>query len=88
MTSCAAGGCTGIVDASRVGIVGGSHGGFLAGHLIGQFPAAFRCAVMRNPVTNISLMVGLSDITDWCYVEVRMFTACVCLGGRHLDEPV
>ncbi len=61
-----------------MGIVGGSHGGFLAGHLIGQFPAAFRCAVMRNPVTNISLMVGLSDITDWCFVEVRHMNETRC----------
>jgi hypothetical protein len=53
-----------------VGVVGGSHGGFLGGHLLGQFPSAFRFAVLRNPVTNISLMVGLTDITDWCYVEV------------------
>ncbi|EFJ40104.1 hypothetical protein VOLCADRAFT_100173 [Volvox carteri f. nagariensis] len=60
----------GLVDPSRVSVVGGSHGGFLTAHLLGQHPGAFRCGVMRNPVTNISAMVAASDIPDWCYVEV------------------
>ncbi len=51
-------------------VIGGSHGGFLTGHLVGQYPERFRCGGMRNPVCNLSLMVGLSDIPDWCYVEV------------------
>ena len=58
------------VDASRVGICGGSHGGFLTGHCTGQFPDIFRAAVMRNPVTNIASMVTATDIPDWCYAEV------------------
>lgn len=28
-----------------------------------------RCAGLRNPVLNIALMVGVTDIPDWCYVE-------------------
>ncbi|GIL58036.1 hypothetical protein Vafri_13236 [Volvox africanus] len=60
----------GIVDPARVSVVGGSHGGFLTAHLLGQHPGAFRCGVMRNPVTNIAAMVAASDIPDWCYVEV------------------
>ncbi|KAG2430962.1 hypothetical protein HXX76_009928 [Chlamydomonas incerta] len=59
----------GLVDRSRVSVVGGSHGGFLTAHLLGQHPAAFRSGVMRNPVTNISAMIAASDIPDWCYVE-------------------
>lgn len=53
----------------KVAVYGGSHGGFLAAHLLGQFPNRFQCGILRNPVTNISSMVGVTDIPDWCYVE-------------------
>lgn len=59
----------GFVDANRVGVCGGSHGGFLAGHLIGQHPDLFKVAAMRNPCTNIASMATATDIPDWCYVE-------------------
>eukprot|EP00562_Extubocellulus_spinifer_P020035 CAMPEP_0178590906 /NCGR_PEP_ID=MMETSP0697-20121206/28495_1 /TAXON_ID=265572 /ORGANISM="Extubocellulus spinifer, Strain CCMP396" /LENGTH=790 /DNA_ID=CAMNT_0020227711 /DNA_START=70 /DNA_END=2440 /DNA_ORIENTATION=- len=57
------------IDPSRVGICGGSHGGYLAGHCIGQYPDLFKVAAMRNPVTNIATMVSATDIADWCYIE-------------------
>lgn len=59
----------GLVDPERVGVCGGSHGGFLAGHLIGQHPELFKVASMRNPCMNIASMVTATDIPDWCYVE-------------------
>lgn len=58
-----------MIDPNRVGICGGSHGGYLAGHCIGQYPDLFKVAAMRNPVTNIATMVSATDIADWCYIE-------------------
>jgi hypothetical protein len=34
-----------------------------------QAPDKFVAAAVRNPVCNIALMVGTTDIPDWCYVE-------------------
>ena len=50
-------------------VIGGSHGGFLTGNLVGQHPDRFCCGVLRNPVMDISLMISVSDIPDWCSVE-------------------
>ncbi|KAI3844358.1 hypothetical protein MKX03_021532 [Papaver bracteatum] len=59
----------GLADPSKVAVFGGSHGGFLTTHLIGQAPDRFVAAAARNPVCNLALMVGTSDIPDWCFVE-------------------
>lgn len=34
-----------------------------------QAPERFAAAAARNPVCNLALMVGTSDIPDWCFVE-------------------
>ncbi|KAL6007305.1 hypothetical protein ACLOJK_032802 [Asimina triloba] len=59
----------GLADPSKIAVLGGSHGGFLTTHLIGQAPERFAAAAVRNPVCNLALMVGTTDIPDWCYVE-------------------
>ncbi|TEB06340.1 hypothetical protein FA13DRAFT_1722963, partial [Coprinellus micaceus] len=49
-------------------VQGGSHGGFLTAHLIGQFPDKFTAASMRNPVISGGDTTG-TDIPDWYYLE-------------------
>ena len=56
-------------------VMGGSHGGLLTGHLVGQHPTRFRCASLRNPVMDVSAMIHLSDIPDWCCPA----SSCSCM---------
>lgn len=52
-------------DTTRIHCSGGSHGGFLVGHLITQFTRSYRSTVARNPVMNITSQFFTSDIPDW-----------------------
>ena len=58
------------LSASRVAVVGGSHGGFLGAHVAGRHPELFKASVLRNPVTNIASMVTTTDIPDWYVREL------------------
>ncbi|KNA20264.1 hypothetical protein SOVF_053960 [Spinacia oleracea] len=58
-----------LADPPRIAVFGGSHGGFLSAHLIGQAPDMFSVAAIWNPVCNLALMVGTTDIPDWCFVN-------------------
>ena len=69
--------CPGGVDEKQIAVMGGSHGGLLTGHLVGQHPSRFRCASLRNPVMDVSAMIHLSDIPDWCYVEAWGIEVCL-----------
>ncbi|KAK5582321.1 hypothetical protein RB653_003904 [Dictyostelium firmibasis] len=55
------------IDKNNIGVIGGSHGGFLSAHL-SRFPIV-KTSIMRNPVIDIPSMSTLSDIPDWCFFE-------------------
>ena len=62
----------GSVDKRNIFAIGGSHGGFIVAHLIGQFPQFYRAACLRNPGVEIFSKMVCSDIPDWGYVETGL----------------
>ena len=57
------------IPPGKVFVTGGSHGGFLTLHLLGQYPNFYAAGATRNPVTNLATQRGTTDIMDWCYCE-------------------
>ncbi|XP_067685270.1 acylamino-acid-releasing enzyme-like [Haliotis asinina] len=60
----------GVVNSERLFTFGGSYGGFITTHLIGQYPTKFKSAACRNPVIDLTTMFGVTDIPDWVLEEI------------------
>lgn len=62
-----------IIDNQRVFVMGGSHGGFLAAWMSVRYGKLFyRAIVMRNPVVDLLLNYGGTDLPDWSFFEAGM----------------
>lgn len=59
------------IDETRIGVFGGSHGGFLTCFLSGHpsYAKYFRAAAQWNPVTDFYGQTLFTDITDWSNAE-------------------
>ncbi|KAF4709615.1 hypothetical protein FOZ63_002067 [Perkinsus olseni] len=60
-------------EVKGVSVFGGSHGGFLCGHLMGSSDASVRgryqCGILWNPAVDLLSQCLTTDIPEWCFVE-------------------
>ncbi|XP_074909237.1 acylamino-acid-releasing enzyme-like isoform X3 [Buteo buteo] len=54
------------LDPHRLALLAGSHGAFIALHLLSREPERYQACALRSPVSNLPALLGTSDIPDWC----------------------
>lgn len=69
-----------VIDEERIGIFGGSHGGYLGAWLISKIETKsfFKAAALRNPVVHLPAMILTTEIPEWGYA---------CAFNRESDWP-
>ncbi|XP_065498329.1 acylamino-acid-releasing enzyme isoform X2 [Caloenas nicobarica] len=60
------------LDPHRLALLAGSHGAFIALHLLTREPKRYQACALRSPVSNLPALLGTSDIPDWRYVSLGL----------------
>ncbi|NXT19949.1 APEH enzyme, partial [Syrrhaptes paradoxus] len=60
------------LDLQRLALLAGSHGAFIALHLLAREPERYRACALRSPVSNLPALLGTSDIPDWRYTSLGL----------------
>uniref|UniRef100_A0A8V5HB02 Acylamino-acid-releasing enzyme n=1 Tax=Melopsittacus undulatus TaxID=13146 RepID=A0A8V5HB02_MELUD len=60
------------LDPHRLALLAGSHGAFIALHLLTHEPKRYRACALRSPVSNLPALLGTSDIPDWRYTSLGL----------------
>ncbi|KAJ7417506.1 hypothetical protein BTVI_32392 [Pitangus sulphuratus] len=60
------------LDPHRLALLAGSHGAFIALHLLTREPERYRACALRSPISNLPALLGTSDIPDWRYTSLGL----------------
>ncbi|NWR84287.1 APEH enzyme, partial [Furnarius figulus] len=60
------------LDPQRLALLAGSHGAFIALHLLTREPQRYQACALRSPVSNLPALLGTSDIPDWRYTSLGL----------------
>ncbi|XP_051483188.1 acylamino-acid-releasing enzyme-like isoform X2 [Apus apus] len=64
--------CSEALDPHRLALLAGSHGAFIALHLLIREPERYKACALRSPVSNLPALLGTSDIPDWRYTSLGL----------------